>query len=323
MLTLPLGLIWGTWRVIRNHHDPLTGYALPVHVAGRIWRFFFRRSKARHDNEAQADALTLTVNDPRRDTHPMSGSSLVAGTAVLDGQNSKFALSMNAARDGYTGFQPTHMMQVAAEYAGLSNGFRAVAEAIRHMAVASDERMPCSKRAITKLTEAFQVLLNTARRADDMIVLFRTVHAFDIQRIREPRTNEWMWNVTPLAADAPEGAMFAPGRLEAGCVLMSVLYRNYAPKRMIHVAAEFQGMGYGLTALADAVDVLRQRTRDQYPVDVKVTNELGIITGNLRAAADFTAMATKLFCEDHNLEISHNTNPRNGPAAESMWNTSR
>ncbi|MEU6331518.1 hypothetical protein ABZ851_30205 [Streptomyces sp. NPDC047049] len=323
LLTVPLGLIWGTWRVIRNHHDPLTGYALSMHVAGRIWRFFFRRSKTRHDNEAQADALTLKVTDPRRDTHPMSGSSLVAGTAVLDGKNSKFALSMNAARDGYTAFRPTHMMQVAAEYAGLPNGIRAVAEAIRYMAVASAERMPCSKKAITKLTEAFQVLLNTARRADDMVVLFRTVHDFDIQRIREPRTNEWMWNVTPLAVDAPEGAMFAPGRLEAGCVLMSVLYRAYAPVHMMQVGSEFQGMGYGLTALADAVDVLRQRTRDQYPVDDRVTNELGIITGNLRAAADFATMAATLFVEEHNLEISHNTNPRKGPAAEGMWNSGR
>ncbi|MFD3422388.1 hypothetical protein [Streptomyces decoyicus] len=323
LLTLPLGIIWGSWRLLTKHRDPLAGFALSVRVAGRIWRFFVRRSKARHDNEAQADELTLTVNDPRKDTDPMSGSPLVAGTAVLDGKNSKFALSMNAARDGYTGYRPTHMTQVAAEYAGLPNGIRAVAEAVRSMAVKSDERYPCSKRAIAKLTETFQVLLNTARRADDMVALFRAVHAFDIQRIREPRTNEWMWNVTPLAADAPEGAMFMPGRLEAGCVLMKVLYQAYTPVHMMQVGSEFQGMGYGLVALADGVNVLHQRTRDLYPVDDRVTNEIGILTGNIRAAADFANMAATLLVEDHRLEISHNTNPRKGPAAEGMWNTAR
>lgn len=120
-----------------------------------------------------------------------------------------------------------------------------------------------------------------------------------------------MWNVTPLGADAPEGAMFAPDRLEAGCVLMSVLYQAYAPVHIMQVGAEFQGMGYAL-ADVDADAVLRQRTRDQYPVDDRILNELGIITGNLRAAAHFAAMAAVLFVEEHHLEISHNTNLRKG-----------
>ncbi|MFI7087699.1 hypothetical protein ACIBUR_29395 [Streptomyces anulatus] len=322
-LALPLGLLWGSARWAIGHRDPLGGYAFPVRVAGRIWRFFFRRSKARHDNEAQADTLNLKINDPRRDTDPVSGSSLASGTAVLDGRNSKFAQAMNAARDGYTGFRPTHMMQVAAEYAGLPNGIRSVAEAVRSLAVKSDDQMPCSKRAINKLVEAFQVLLSTARRSEDMVVLFRALHAFDIQRIRSPRTNEWMWNVTPTGADAPEAAMFLPGRLEAGCVLMNTLYQSYTPTHMMQVGSEIQGMGYGLNALADAVQVLHQRTHDQYPVDDRVTNEIGIITGSLRAAADFAHMAATLFAEDHRLEINHNTHPRKGPAAESMWNSTR
>ncbi|MEE1741198.1 hypothetical protein PUR49_32525 [Streptomyces sp. BE147] len=322
LLTLPAGLVWGTWRLFTQHRDPLCGFALPVRVAGRIWSFLFRRSRARHDNEAQADALNLTVNDPRRDTDPMSGSSLAAGTS-LDGKNSKFALTMNAARDGYTGFRPTHMMQVAAEYAGLPNGIRAVAEAVRHMAVKSAEQMPCSKRAIAKLTESFQVLLNTARRADDMAVLFCALHAFDIERIRHPRTSEWMWNVTPTGTDAPDAAMFLRGRLEAGCVLMSALYRTYTPVHMMQVGSEFKGMGYGLSALAEAVQVLHQRTRDEYPVDDRVTNEIGVITGGIRAAADLAGMAAALFADEHRLEISHNTHPRKGPAGESMWNSTR
>ncbi|MFH0246150.1 hypothetical protein ACGRHY_27880 [Streptomyces sp. HK10] len=323
LLTLPLGITWGSLRLLTKHRNSLGGFAFPVRIAGRIWRFFVRRSKARHDNEAQADALTLTVNDPRKDSDPVSGSALVAGTAVLDGKNSKFALAMNAARDGYTGFQPHHMTQVAAEYAGLPNGIRAVAEAVRYMAVSADEKMPCSKRAIAKLTETYSVLLTTARRSEDMVTLFRTAHGFDIQRLRDPRTNEWMWNVTPTGVDAPEGAMYLPGRLEAGCVLMGVLYRSYQPVHMMQAGSEFQGIGYGLTALAEAVGVLHQRTRDLYPVDDRVTNEIGVITGNLRAAADFAAMAATLFVEDHHQEISHNTHPRKGPAAESMWNTSR
>ncbi len=323
LLTLPLGIAWGILRTVTRHRDPLHAFAFPVRIAGRIWRYFFRRSKARHDKEAKADQLTLTVNDPRKDTDPVSGPSLTAGTAVLDGNNSKFALAMRAAHSTYTGYSPRSMMEVAAEYAGLPNGIRATASAVQQMAVNSDQKRPCSKRAIAKLAEAAQRMVNAAARADGMVELFRTAHKFDIERILNPRTNEWMWNVTPTGSSAPEGAMFMPGRIEAGCVLMAVLYRTFEPIHMMQVGSEYQGMGMGLVALADAIAVLHQRTRDLYPVDDRVTDELGTITQMIHAAADDAALAAKLFLEDHHLEISHNTNPRKGPAAESMWNTPR
>ncbi|MET9427914.1 hypothetical protein [Streptomyces sp. NPDC003036] len=323
LLTLPIGILWGTWRLLTKHRDPLAGFAFPVRTAGRIWRFFFRRSKARHDKEAKADQLNLTVNDPRKDTDPVTGPSLAAGSSVLDGNNSKFALAMRAMHSAYTGYSPTSMMEVAAEYAGLPNGIRAAAMAVQQMAVNSDQKYPCSKRAIAKLAEAAQRLVNAASRAENMVALFRYAHAFDIERIVAPRTNEWMWNVTPNGSSASEAAMFQPGRIESGCVLMAVLYRTFDPVHMMQVGSEYQGMGYGLNALADAIEALHQRTRDLYPVDDRVTDELGTLVTMIRAAADDADMAAKLFLEDHRLEISHNTNPRKGPAAESMWNTPR
>ncbi|QKZ24774.1 hypothetical protein HUT05_15310 [Streptomyces chartreusis] len=323
LLTLPLGILWGTWRLITKHRDPLAGFAFPVRIAGRIWRYFFRRSKARHDKEAKADQLNLTVNDPRKDTDPVTGPSLAAGTSVLDGNSSKFALAMRATHSAYTGYSPTSMMEVAAEYAGLPNGIRAAAMAVQQMAVNSDQKYPCSKRAIAKLTEAYQRMVAAAARADNMVAFFRYAHAFDIERIVAPRTNEWMWNVTPTGSSASEAAMFQPGRIESGCVLMAVLYRTFEPVHMMQVGSEYQGIGYGLTALADAIDALHQRTRDLYPVDDRVTDELGTLVQMIRAAADDANLAAKLFIEDHRLEISHNVNPRKGPAAESMWNTPR
>lgn len=322
LLTLPLGILWGTWRLLTKHRDPLHGLAFPVRTAGRVWRFFFRRSKARHDKEAKADQLNLTVNDPRKDTD-MSGPSLAAGTTVLDGNNSKFALAMRAMHSAYTGYSPTSMMEVAAEYAGLPNGIRAAAMAVQQMAVNSDSKYPCSKRAIAKLTEAYQRMVNAGSRTENMVALFRYAHAFDIERIVAPRTNEWMWNVTPTGSSASEAAMFQPGRIESGCVLMAVLYRTFDPVHMMQVGSEYQGIGYGLNALADAIEALHQRTRDLYPVDDRVTDELGTLVQMIRAAADDADMAAKLFLEDHRREISHNTNPRKGPAAESMWNTPR
>lgn len=321
LFTLPLGLLWGAVRMVTRHRDPLHAFAFPVRTAGRIWRFFYRRSKARHDNETKADQLNLTVNDPRKDSDPVSGPSLVSGTSVLDGNTSKFALAMRAAHSTYTSYHPRSMMEVAAEYAGLPNAIRATASAAQQMAVNSDQKYPCSKRAVAKLTEAFRVVMVAASRADVMNVLFRSVHQFDIERIVAPRTNEWMWNVTPTGSTAPEGAMFMPGRIETGCVLMAVLYRTFEPVHMMQVGSEFQGISYGLTALADAIDTLRQRTRDLYPVDDRVLDELGTIVRTVRAAADHADMAAKLFVEDHRREISHNTHPRKGPAAEGMWNT--
>ncbi|WJV51781.1 hypothetical protein [Streptomyces flavofungini] len=323
LLTLPFGLLWGLALMPFKRRDPLRGFALPFRVAGRIWRFFFRRSKARHDKEAKADTLTLKVDNPRKDTDPVTGPSLAAGTTVLDGNTSKFAMAMRAAYSSYTGSSPRSMMEVAAEYAGLPNGIRAAAMAVQEMAVNADQKYPCSKKALNKLNEACARLIAAAARADNMVALFRMAHAFDIERIVAPRTNEWMWNVTPTGADAPEGAMFQPGRIESGCVLMAVLYRTFEPVHMMQVGSEFQGMSYGLTALADCVQVLHERSRDLYPVDDRVTDEIGLLVSMIRAAADDADMAAKLFVEDHHREISHNINPRKGPAAESMWNTPR
>ena len=322
LLTLPLGIVWGSWRLLTRHRDPLHAFAFPVRTAGRIWRFFFRRSKARHDKEAKADTLNLKVNNPRKDTD-VTGPSLTAGTTVLDGNTSKFAMAMRATHSAYTGYNPRSMMEVAAEYAGLPNGIRAAALAVQQMAVNADQKYPCSKKALAKLSEACAKLIAAAARADGMVAFFRMVHSFDIERIVAPRTNEWMWNVTPTGADAPEQAMFMPGRIESGCVLMAVLYRSFEPVHMMQVGSEFQGMAYGLTALADCVQVLYERTNALYPVDDRVTDEIGRLVSMIRAAADDAALATKLFIEDHRLEISHNTNPRKGPAAESMWNTPR
>ncbi|MET9535560.1 hypothetical protein ABZY02_34260 [Streptomyces sp. NPDC006649] len=323
LLTLPLGLLWGTWRLLTRHRDPLRGFAYPVRIAGRIWRFFFRHSKARHDKEAKADTLNLKVNNPRKDTDPVTGPSLAAGTTVLDGNTSKFAMAMRAAHSAYTGYSPRSMMEVAAEYAGLPNGIRAAALAVQQMAVNADQKYPCSKKALAKLSEACAKLIAAAARADGMVAFFRMVHAFDIERIVAPRTNEWMWNVTPNGADAPESAMFMPGRIESGCVLMAVLYRTFEPVHMMQVGSEFQGISYGLTALADCVQALYERTNALYPVDDRVTDEIGKLVSMIRAASDDAGLAAKLFVEDHHREISHNVNPRKGPAAESMWNTPR
>ncbi|MFD5557816.1 hypothetical protein ACFWIA_28745 [Streptomyces sp. NPDC127068] len=323
LATLPLGILWGTWRLITKHRDPLHGYLFPVRIAGRIWRHFFRRSRARHDADARAESLTLTVNDPRKDTDTSMGSSLDTSSAVLDGKNSKFALAMAAGHASYAGYRPLSMMEVAAEYAGLPNALRSAAATVRDMAVASDRRYPCSKRALVKLAEAAQRTANAAARTDDMVVLFRTAHQFDIERILHPRTGEWMWNVTPVGAAVPEGAMFMPGRIESGCVLMSALYRTFEPVHMMQVGAEYEGMSLGLASLADSVSLLHTRTRDVYPVDDRVTDELGTITATLRAAADDAAMAAKLFAHDHRREISHNVNPRKGRSSEEMWNTPR
>ncbi|MEU5161246.1 hypothetical protein AB0G74_16790 [Streptomyces sp. NPDC020875] len=322
LATLPLGILWGTWRLITKHRDPLHGFLFPVRIAGRIWRRFFRRSRARHDADARAETLTLTVNDPRKED-PSMGSSLDISSAVLDGKNSKFALAMAASDASYAGYRPRSMMEVAAEYAGLPNALRSAAATVRDMAVASDRRYPCSKRALMKLAEAAQRTANAAARADAMAVLFRTVHRFDIERILHPRTGEWMWNVTPVGAAVPEGAMFMPGRIESGCVLMSALYRTFEPVHMMQVGAEYEGMSLGLASLADSVSLLHTRTRDFYPVDDRVTDELGTITDTLGAAADDAAMAAKLFAHDHRREISHNVNPRKGRSSEEMWNTPR
>ncbi|MDJ0342805.1 hypothetical protein QMK19_23155 [Streptomyces sp. H10-C2] len=321
-LTLPAGIVWGLWRTTTGHRDPLHAFGYPVRLVIRIWRTFYRRSKARCELDARADELTLTVTEPRKDTDPVSGPTL-AGTHVLDGRTAKFALAMGETHAAYTGYSPQSMMEVAAEYAGLPNGLRAAASTVRDMAVNCDQKWPCSKRAIAKLVEAVGALEIAGARSEAMTTLFRTVHKFDIARFHSPRTNEFKWNVTATGSMVSDSAMFLPGRIEAGCVLMATLYRTYEPTHMMEVGSEYLGMGLGLRDLAAALQALRDRTRDVYPVDDRVVDELGAILALLQAAADHATLAGQLFLEDHHLEISHNTHPRKGLSSEGMWNTPR
>ncbi|WP_182607804.1 hypothetical protein, partial [Streptomyces alkaliphilus] len=321
LLTLPASVLWGLWRTITRHRDPLHAWLLPIRIAGRVWRRLRRRSRRRHDREQRADALTLTVHRGKDDT-TMSGS-LTPVEITFDPTHSRFGQAMNAAHAAYTGYRPRSMMEVAAEYAGLPNSFHSTADAIRHLTLNCAGKYPCSPRAAGKLGEAYERLLIGAARARDMVSLFRDLHAFDIERIRNPRTNEWMWNVTPLAAESPEGAMFAPGRLESGCVMVGVLYRTYEPEHMMDVGNEMAGIGLGLAHLGEALGELHHRTRTAYPVDERVTDELGTLASIARAAADDAALAAKLYAADHAREIHHNLHPRKGMAGEAMWNAPR
>lgn len=321
MFSLPAGVLWGLFRTIWSKAHPLHAWRLPFRLARRMWRRMYRHSRRRHDREERADQLALDVNDPGKDA-PMS-AALTSNTIVLNGKASRFALAMTACYAGYIGYSPTGMMAVAAEYAGLPNAIRATAGSVRHLAVNCDQKYPCSRRVAAKLLEAYEKLITAGARADSMVKLFQDVHSFDIQRLVDPRTNEPLWNVTPLNTNTA-GQMFLPGWIESGCVLIMVVYRTYEPAHMLGVGCEVAGFGLGLSDLRNAITVLYQRTRDTYPVDDRVTSELATLAAMVGAAADDAALAAKLFAADHVQEISHNLHPRKGsPTTEGMWNAPR
>ncbi|WP_103529701.1 hypothetical protein, partial [Streptomyces sp. SM12] len=324
---LPAGILWGLWRTITRHRDPLTAWLLPVRLAGRIWRRARTRSRARHDRAEQADQLTLKVTTPGKDLMTnLSPAGAGTGTTsgVFTGRESKFRQAMGVSYDSYASYRPRSMMEVIAEYAGLGNGIRSAAMAVQSLAVAADTRYPSrTKGAVGKLVETYERLLIAGARADDTIRLVREIHKVDIERITNPRTNEWMWNVTPMGSDAPEGAMYAPGRIETGCVLAAVLYRSYEPTHMMQVGEEYAGMGAGLLTLGETITILYQRSNAEYPLDDRIVGEIAAIAGTVRAAGEDAAMATRLFETEHEQEINHNLYPRKGPAGESMWNTTR
>ena len=317
---IPIGVLWGLLRLLRKT-DALHAWRLPFRVAGRIWRWMYRRSRRRHDRHERAEQLNLDVNDPRKDDVPMSGA-LTTNTSVLNGKDSRFALAMAGCYASYIGYSPTGMMAVAAEYAGLPNAIRAAAAALRYLTLNCEQKYPCSPRTVAKLAESYEKLITAGARADTMVTLFRDVHAFDIQRLTDPRTNEQMWNVTPLNTNAM-GQMFLPGRIESGCVLTMVYYRTFEPAHMLGVGCEVAGFGHGLNSLENAITALYQRTRDHYPVDDRVTGELAALATMTGAAAADAELAAKLFAADHAAEITNNHHPRKGPASESMWNAPR
>ncbi|MET9399276.1 hypothetical protein [Kitasatospora sp. NPDC002965] len=318
------GGLWNTlWNLIT------TGKPVGFFKAFRIiWKR--RAEQARAENDAaKAGGITATKVDDPGNTPAAGSTSSTTTTApattpeliIPRGAMSAFANNAQQVQDAYSRYSAPSMMSVWAEYKGLPSGIRAAAVAVLALATNTSDKYPASKKVAAQVGAVYALVLQAAKVADEIGPNFGLVHDHDIMRHVAPRngfTGEQMWNLGAKRGDGSTGNEVSVFELAAQAT--ATTYTRYSPPDMIAVGVEYNGLPTGLEAIAAAVQHLATRSADNFPVDPRIAEMVGAVARLLRAAASAAAQITPLFRREHATDISNHEKPRNGPAAESMWN---
>jgi len=173
----------------------------------RNWRVFrpavramWRRIKSkRAAAQAAADpnpttpAVADTVRRPANPTTPTPG-----GTRMSGGGHHFVAPAMELARAA-AHYQPTGMLQVGADFAGLEEALRLHAEAMKITVENADATQPLAPQIVELMRQIHGLQLKAAELASELQPAFRQLHDVDISRLENPRKGvqgERMWDVS-------------------------------------------------------------------------------------------------------------------------------
>lgn len=174
----------------------------------RNWRVFrpavramWRRIKnkraaaqAAADPTATGPAVADTVRRPTNQT-PTSPST---GGPMSGGGHHFVAPAMELARAA-AHYQPTGMLQVGADFAGLEEGLRLHAEAMKITVENADASQPLHPNIVEIMRQVHGLQLKAAELAAELTPAFRQLHDVDIARLENPRkgvAGERMWDVS-------------------------------------------------------------------------------------------------------------------------------
>lgn len=94
-------------------------------------------------------------------------------------------------------YNPEGMMQIGADFAALPEFLQNLAKAMYEMTRQVQEGDTPMDPAIVDMVRGLHAgVLKAAHQAEDLKPAFENYHADDIKRIREPRRNEQMWDVS-------------------------------------------------------------------------------------------------------------------------------
>ncbi|MBB4890995.1 hypothetical protein [Streptomyces netropsis] len=94
-------------------------------------------------------------------------------------------------------------------------------------------------------------------------------------------------------------------------------YAHYDPPAMLAVAAEYEGLPEGISAVGQAIRDLVLNTADRYPVDKALAEQLAVVFAHVHAAESKAAEVAHLFRDLHEHDLKRYEEPRPG---EHMWN---
>ncbi|MGW4222995.1 hypothetical protein ACWEG1_06010 [Streptomyces bauhiniae] len=177
----------GAWTLLRR------GRHAALDRLKAVWK---RRRKNRNQPDTPADQTPVVADTVRRPTTP-APTSLSGGT-MSGGGHHFVAPAMEAARAA-AHYQPTGMLQVGADFAGLEEGLRLHAEAMKVTVENADANFPLDPNIVEIMRQIHSLQLKAADLASELQPAFRNLHDVDISRLENPRKGahaERMWDVS-------------------------------------------------------------------------------------------------------------------------------
>ncbi|PAU45286.1 hypothetical protein CK936_30195 [Streptomyces albireticuli] len=326
----PPGVAIGMLVTLKRLFFPRRGAGNPAYAWGfvtarRIWLRLYGRAQTTNARNARIAAVTGKVATPARGTTAATTTApaTTGGGAITPGGISAMSVLVRTCedlRDSYSRYMPPTMIAVAAEYAGLPEGVRQCAQAVKALAINTDVKYPVLKPLVQALVGVYTKVMQAADYAEQINPHFRTVHADDLARHESPRNGpgERMWNIGVVPGSG--GTAFQPSHFVMQSQSVAIVYTTYIPEDMVIVGREYAGLPVALEAVSATVEVLHTRTRDSYPVDDSVTDMIGTLARMIASASSEAMDVFKLFRTLHAKDLNRRENPRKGPAAEAMWN---
>lgn len=164
----------------------------------RIREVWGRRRKARTDKNTPVipTAVPPVAATARRPVFAGTSPSTL-GASAMSGHHF-IAPAMEGARAA-ANYQPTGMMQVIADFAGLKEALELNAEAMKITVQNADAKFPLDPRVIETMRQIHSLQLKAAEMASELQVAANKLHDVDINRIQNPRNGregERMWDIT-------------------------------------------------------------------------------------------------------------------------------
>ncbi|RSS92470.1 hypothetical protein EF919_18220 [Streptomyces sp. WAC02707] len=161
-----------------------------------MWRRIKSKRAAARAEEDPTTSTTAVADTVRRPTQP--NPTQPQGGPMSGGGHHFVAPAMEAARAA-AHYQPTGMLQVGADFAGLEEALRLYAEAMKITVENADATQPLHPNIVELMRQIHGLQLKAAELASELQPAFRSLHDVDIARLENPRkgiAGERMWDVS-------------------------------------------------------------------------------------------------------------------------------